>query len=116
MKLLMEIPKLIIVQYQVRGLSLDPVSKSILQARLLVKTNAGFVAVCLVENNIIIIIIILTILNLVTRDTVFCSVVGGKQHHHHDRDGDRSAKPGSWVPHFANNPNNPFGPNNLALL
>ena len=60
MKLLMEIPKLIIVQYQVRGLSLDPVSKSILQARLLVKTNAGFVAVWLVENNIIITIVMET--------------------------------------------------------
>ena len=45
MKLLMEIPKLIIVQYQTQGLILDPVSKSMLQARLLVKTNAGFVVV-----------------------------------------------------------------------
>ena len=69
MKLLMEIPKLIIVQYQAQGLILDPVSKSMLQARLLVKTNAGFVAVCLVENNII--IIILMILNLLTGVPVF---------------------------------------------
>ena len=70
MKLLMEIPKLIIVQYQAQGLILDPVSKSMLQARLLVKMNAGFVAVCLVENSII---IILMILNLLTGVTVFCS-------------------------------------------
>ena len=69
MKLLMEIPKLIIVQYQTQGLILDPVSKSMLQARLLVKTNAGFVAVWLVENNII--IIILMILNLLTGVPVF---------------------------------------------
>ena len=69
MKLLIEIPKLIIVQYQTQGLILDPVSKSMLQARLLVKTNAGFVAVCLVENNII--IIILMILNLLTGVPVF---------------------------------------------
>ena len=101
------------MQSQARGLILDPVSKSMLQARLLVKTNPGFVAVWLVEDNII---IILMIPNLVTKDTVFCSVVGGKQHHHHDRDGDRYSKPGSWVPHFANNANNPFGPNNSALL
>ena len=67
MKLLMEIPKPLVIQYQVRGLILDPVSKSMLQARLLVKTNAGFVAVWLVENNII---IILMNPNLVTRDTV----------------------------------------------
>ena len=60
MKLLMEIPKLIIVQYQAQGLILDPVSKSMLQARLLVKTNAGFVAVWLVENNIIITIVMET--------------------------------------------------------
>ena len=64
----MEIPKLIIVQYQTQGLILDPVSKSMLQARLLVKMNAGFVAVCLVENNII---IILMILNLLTGVPVF---------------------------------------------
>ena len=68
MKLLMEFPKLIIVQYQAQGLILDPVSKSMLQARLLVKMNAGFVAVCLVENNII---IILMILNLLTGVPVF---------------------------------------------
>ena len=53
-------------QTQARGLILDPVSKSMLQARLLVKTNAGFVAVWLVENKIII------LMNpyLVTRDAV----------------------------------------------
>ena len=73
------------MQSQARGLILDPVSKSMLQARLFVKTNPGFVAVWLVEDNII---IILMIPNLVTKDTVFCSVVGGKQHHHHDRDGE----------------------------
>ena len=48
------------MQSQARGLILDPVSKSMLQARLLVKTNAGFVAVWLVENNIIITIVMET--------------------------------------------------------
>ena len=48
------------MQSQARGLILDPVSKSMLQARLLVKTNAGFVAVWLVESNIIITIVMET--------------------------------------------------------